>query len=133
MFPLFGIWLTELQGIAMLGIASLCSVFLACALLGLRAWAWWAALVYYVALTSSLVLTLCLSSYPELLSTMRFPPTEMEILGGLPLQGFHLAIFFGLPLLATLGLLVHAKRYFGAGRPVVGSKVETNGWLDTQA
>jgi hypothetical protein len=44
----------------------------------------------------------------------------MEALDGLPFQGFHFAVFFGVPLLLTLGLILFSKRYFGAEHQVVG-------------
>jgi hypothetical protein len=43
---------------------------------------------------------------------MNFPPTEMEILHGLPFQGYHFAVFFGLPLILTLFLLLASKGHF---------------------
>ena len=70
-------------------------------------------------LACSSVLTLVLTSYPELLALMVFPPTEIELLDGLPLQGWHLAAFFGLPLLLTLVVLVMSKRHFGPQRPAL--------------
>jgi hypothetical protein len=36
----------------------------------------------------------------------------MEALQGIPLQGFHLAVFFGIPLLLTLGVIIFSKRHF---------------------
>jgi hypothetical protein len=44
---------------------------------------------------------------------MRFPPTELEFLDGLPFQGFHFALFIAIPLFLTLGLIVFSKQYFG--------------------
>jgi hypothetical protein len=38
----------------------------------------------------------------------------MEILGGLPLQGHHFAIFCGLPLILTLVVLLTSKGHFQA-------------------
>jgi hypothetical protein len=63
-------------------------------------------------MTLSSFLTLLKSSYSDILSKMQFPPTEMEFLGGLPVQGYHFAILVGIPLLLTLGVIVLAKRHF---------------------
>ena len=50
----------------------------------------------------------------DILSKLNFPPTEAEILQGMPLQGYHLAVLAGIPLLLTMGLLVLSKRHFRA-------------------
>jgi hypothetical protein len=114
-FPLFGVWLVDLQGILLLDILIAC---LACLIWGtfrLRTWAWWGSLIYFGLLTSSSILTLCRSSLSDILSRMKFAPTETEALQGLPFQGWHLAAFIGIPLLLTLGLIIFSKRYFRTG------------------
>ncbi|MGA9351918.1 MAG: hypothetical protein WBW48_24370 [Anaerolineae bacterium] len=112
-FPLFGVLLVDIQGILLLDILIVC---LACLIWGtfrLRTWAWWGSVIYFGLITSSSILTLCRSSLSDILSRMKFAPTEMEALQGLPFQGWHLAAFIGIPLLLTLGLIILSKRYFG--------------------
>jgi hypothetical protein len=65
-------------------------------------------------LTFSAVFTFLQSSYMEILESLNFPPTEVGFLDGVPLRGFHLAIFFGVPLLAKLGIIVLSRRHFRA-------------------
>jgi hypothetical protein len=77
------------------------------------AWAWWGSLATFGLLTLSVVLTLAGSGYLDILSRMEFPPTEVEILDGVPLQGIHFAVFVGLPLLLTLVAILLSKRHFG--------------------
>jgi len=111
-FPLFGVLLVDLQGILLLDILIAC---LACLIWGtfrLRTWAWWGSLLYFGLLTSSSILTLCRCSLSDILSKMKFAPTEMEALQGLPFQGWLMAAFIGIPLLLTLGLIILSKRYF---------------------
>jgi hypothetical protein len=111
-FPLFGILLVDIAGILLLDILIAC---LACLIWGtfrLRTWAWWGSLIYFGLLTSSSILTLCRCSLSDILSRMKFAPTEMEALQGLPFQGWHLAAFIGIPLLLTLGLIILSRRYF---------------------
>jgi hypothetical protein len=74
--------------------------------------AMWAASIYFALMASTTILTFLRSGFAELLSRMNFPPTEMEVLAGVPLRGSHLAIFFGVPLVATLGLILLSKRHF---------------------
>jgi hypothetical protein len=115
-FPLFGVWLVDFQGILLLDILIACLACLTWGTFRLRTWAWWGSLIYFGLLTSSSILTLCRSSLSDILSRMKFAPTEMEALQGLPFQGWHLAAFIGIPLLLTLGLILLSKRYFTEGR-----------------
>ena len=116
LFPLFGLFLTGLQGILLIDVSAICLAFLIWGTLRLRTSAWWGSLLFVGLLTLSALITFSTSSYPDILSLMRFPPTEMEFLDGLPFHGVHFAAFFGIPLLITLGLTVYSKRYFGAAQ-----------------
>ncbi len=113
-FPLFGAWVNELQGIVLLDISILCLVGLTWGTLGLRKWAWWGALLYFGLMTVSWMITLVSSSWSDILTTMDFPPFEMELLQGLPLQGVHFAVLVGIPLVLTLGAIIRAKHCFEA-------------------
>jgi multisubunit Na+/H+ antiporter MnhE subunit len=112
MFPLFGRILSGLEGIFFLDFSIACLVCLAWGTLKRQTWAWWGSWVYFALMTLSSFLTLLKSSYSDILSKMQFPPTEMEFLGGLPLQGYHFAVLTGIPLLITLGVIVVARRHF---------------------
>jgi hypothetical protein len=111
-FPLFGLMLVDLAGFLLIDVSIFCLAGLTWGLLKLRPWAWWGALVYLSLLTLSVIMTFSQYTLLDILARMRFPPTEMEILDGLPFHGFHLALALGVPLLITLGLLVYSKRYF---------------------
>lgn len=119
MFPFFGVFLFDLQGILLLDVSIVLLVGLIWGTLKLRTWAWWGALIYFGLMAFSSILTFLKSSYLDILSGMRFPPTEMEALDGVPLQGFHLAMFFGIPLLATLGVIILSKRHLQTGNPTL--------------
>jgi hypothetical protein len=114
MFPVFGVFLFGFQGILLLDISIACLVCLVWGTLRLRMWAWWGSVVYSSLITFSTILTLFKSSYSTILSGLEFPPREIEFLGGLPVQGYHFAVLVGIPLLITLGLVIHSKRYFKA-------------------
>ena len=111
-FPLFGTFLSGLHGILLLDVSIVCLVFLAWSTLRLRIWAWWVALIYFGVMTLSSITTLFKSSYAGILAVMNFPPREIEFLDGVPIQGYHLAVFVGIPLLLTLGAIVLSKRHF---------------------
>jgi hypothetical protein len=114
-FPLFGTFLSGLEGILLLDVSILLLVFLTWGTMRLRPWAWWGSLVYLGLLTVSSILTLVRSSYAEILAVINFPPREIEFLDGVPIQGTHLAVFIGVPLLLTVAVIVVSKRCFTAG------------------
>jgi hypothetical protein len=119
LFPLFGAWLSGLQGITALSVAIVGLAGLTWGVFARRTWAWWGMLVVFCLLTVSTVVTLSTTTYAGLLSLLNLPPAEMEILGGVPLQGWHLAAFFGLPLILTVVALLVARRHLApAGQPV---------------
>ena len=123
-FPLFGTWAFELQGILLLDAAIACLALLTWGVLRQRAWAWWGSLIYFGLMTSSAIVTLSTSSYADILSILSFPPTEMAFLDGLPFQGFHFAVLIGIPLLLTLGVIVLARPHFGAGVKISNGLVD---------
>ena len=51
-----------------------------------------------------------------ILAPLNLPSFEMERLSGMPLDGIHFAIAIGIPLIATLGLILYARRDFARGR-----------------
>lgn len=111
-FPLFGVWLSDKQGFVTLDVAIVSFVCLTWGVLRQRMWAWWGSVAYFGLLTVSTVVTLARSSFAEILTSMQLPPTEMEMLKGVPLQGVHFVPFVGLPLLITLGVILFSRRHF---------------------
>jgi hypothetical protein len=116
-FPLFGAWTTGLQGIALLDISILCLAGLIWGTLGLKRWAWWGGLLYFGLMSVSWIVTLVNSSWSDILMAMDFPPREMELLRGIPLQGVHFAVLAGIPLVLTLVAIILARRCFGTQVP----------------
>jgi len=115
-FPFFHVLIFELRGIELIGLSVLILVGLIWGLLRLRRWAWWGSLVYWGFLTFSTIAALSRYSLAGLLARMKFAPTEMDILDGIPIHGAHLAVLAGIPLLATLGLLAYSGRFFRTRR-----------------
>ena len=111
-FPVFGTFFFDLEGFALLVASILWLGLLLWGTLRQRAWAWWGATLYFLLLTVSTLLTFATTTYADLLARMQFPPTEVEILDGVPLQGFHLALFFGLPLVLTLVAILRSRGCF---------------------
>lgn len=109
LYPLFGTWLTGLTGIVALTLTAFCLGFLAWGILEQYCWAWWGGILLLGAFTASTIVTLVTSSYAELLSLLNFPATELEFLKDIPAQGYHFALFVGVPLVITLVVLALSK------------------------
>jgi hypothetical protein len=112
MFPAFGVFVFGLQGILLLTIAIACLVCLIWGTLQRKLWAWWGSVVLLGLFTFSTVLTFFSYSYMAILSGLAFPPREMEILGGVPAQGYHFAVMVGIPLVITWVIALLSKRHF---------------------
>ena len=113
-FPLFGTFLYGLPGIVVLDIAIFSLVLLTWGTLRARMWAWWASLAIFALITTSTLATLVGANYADILAVLAFPPTEIDILDGLPIQGYHLAALVGMPLVLTLATIVLSRRHFRA-------------------
>ena len=108
--------LTDLPGILAIDAAFVVLAVIIWGTFKRQTWAWWGALAYYGIITLSTIWTFARLTWVDILSVMRFAPTEMEALGGIPAHGLHIAAFVGLPLLATLGWILYSRRFFGAHR-----------------
>ncbi len=120
LFPLMGRFASGMQGIELLTLSIAVLICLTWATFSRRRWAWWGSLIYSALMTTSLLVTLVRSSWAELLQVLQFPPREVEMLDGLPFQGYHLAILIGVPLIITLGVIVWARPYFAPSSPNSG-------------
>jgi hypothetical protein len=110
--PVFHVLIFEPQSLTLIALSVLVLVALIWGMLRLRRWAWWGGLIYWGYLTFSSIAALSRMTFLEIISKMRFTPTEVDILDGIPIHGAHLAVLAGIPLLVTLGLIAHSRRYF---------------------
>jgi hypothetical protein len=117
-YPAFGVFLYGLPGIALIDISILCLIVLIWGILRRHPWAWWGTVILWGLFTVSLCLTWVNTDYPSLLAGLAFPAREMDMLDGIPLQGFHLAILTGIPCFITWILALASKRFFQASPPL---------------
>jgi hypothetical protein len=108
--PAFGVWVTGLPGIVGLTAAIALSLLLAWGITRGAAGATWAAAVFLTLLLLSVVISFARTTHAELLALASFPPYEVELLSDVPLQGWMLSVFFGLPLASTVILAIAAGR-----------------------
>jgi MFS family permease len=118
-FPALGVFVFGLQGILLLDLSITCLACLTWGTLRRKAWAWWGSVIGLGLFTFSTVLTLSRYDYSAILSGLAFPPREMEILGGIPVQGYHFAVLVGIPLFITWLVAIRSKRHFETGHPVL--------------
>jgi hypothetical protein len=115
MYPALGVFVFGMQGILLLDISIACLVCLIWGTWRRQMWAWWGAVILMGLFTFSTLLAFFRSSYSTLLSGLAFPPREIEVLGGVPVQGYHFAVLVGIPLLITWGLAILSRRHFRSG------------------
>ena len=113
-YPAFGIFLYGLPGIALIDLSILCLIALIWGILQRRPWAWRGAVILWGLFTVSLCITWINTDYTSLLAGLAFPARELDMLDGIPLQGFHLAILTGTPCFITWILARVSKRFFQA-------------------
>ncbi|MBN1137302.1 MAG: hypothetical protein JXM73_12005 [Anaerolineae bacterium] len=113
LFPLFGTLLGGLDGIYLIDAAVLILGLLLWGAWQQYMWAWWGSAVYYAILAATWLVTFAQTPWADLLAWLQFAPTELEALSGMPLQGYELGVFVGLPMLACLVVILACRRHFG--------------------
>jgi hypothetical protein len=116
MFPMFGqLWLGR-QPVYLITLCILSIGVLMYGIIQLKAWAWWGTLLAVSALATSTILSF--SKYPlyQIILMMKLPEYEINLFNQIPIvHYYHLVNLFAPPLLVTLGLLIHSRKYFGKG------------------
>jgi len=113
LFPLFGTLVGGRDGIYLTDLAVLVLGLLLWGTWNQRMWAWWGSVATYGVLAATWLVTFARTPYADLLAWLQFAPAEMEALSGIPLQGWELGVFVGLPMLACLGVVLACRRHFG--------------------
>jgi len=108
LFPILTGWVTDLPGYALVDASILSLLVVIWGTVRRRAWAWWAAVIYFIGMTVLWVGTLATTTWPGLLAVLSFPAYEVDLLDGVPAQGWHFALLVGLPLAGTLVALGRA-------------------------
>lgn len=114
MFPLFGTWVAGLTGIVLIDVSIISLALILWGIVRTKRWAWWCVLAYVCIMAFSYVVTFLASSWMEILSAANLPPSEMQILDGMPLHGHYFAILVGLPFLLSVVLIVRSRSCFNA-------------------
>jgi len=114
-FPLFGHILLGLPGILIVDFTIAITVILILGVSQSHYWAWWCAVVFLSLITASSTVTFLTIPPHDILAQMRFAPLEVEALSGIPMRGYHLALFVGVIPGATLFALAVSRRNFIGG------------------
>jgi len=113
LFPVFGTLMGGPDGFYMTSAVVLALVLLLWSTWKRYAWAWWGSAIYYAVLAATWIVTFARTSYADLLAWLQLAPTEMKALSGIPLQGYEIGLFVGLPMLACLCVTLASRRHFG--------------------
>jgi len=111
-FPFFNQFLSGLNGYMVIDGCILLSAILAWGLYRGSLTAWSVSIVYLIALIASSVSAFLLVPPTGIFSLLDLAEIEVDAVSNIPLQGYMLAIFFSLPLLFCLGLLLVSKKHY---------------------
>ena len=111
-FPFFCIFMHNLEGIMLIEVTLIVLIVLIFGTLQGKRWAWWGAMLYFFVWIVSLVITFLNNSFLDMLTILSFPAKEMSVFQRLPLHGYHIIIFFGLPLMVMIIIVYRSKKYF---------------------
>ena len=113
LFPVFGHFLL---GRPSAYIISLCILVLCALIYGiarLKKWAWWGALGFIALLAISTTMSFSRYSFHDMIVLLNPPTYELELLDKLAIFYDHSLVgLLAAPLVFTLGLIVHSRRYF---------------------
>lgn len=111
-FPLFGIFVHGMKGMICMELSLVVLILLCFGTLQQKRWAWWSGIVFFLTWIVSIAVTFLNHSFMDILAVLKFPAREYEAVRNVPLQGYHMIIFLGLPLVLTLYLIYKSKPYF---------------------
>lgn len=111
-FPLWGYWLVNLPGFIALSISILFFIILIIGTAKQKLWAWWASMIYFIAVAVSTLITLSMSQFSEIIRLLKLPLKESDALMNFPLEGIHLSAICSLPFIVTLAVILFSKKYF---------------------
>ncbi len=111
-FPFFGNWLFGIEGAITITISILYLIALIVGTINYKLLSWWASVIYFSFFIISLIITLFSSNLTEIITILKFPPTEANALLNIPLESIHLSLIFGIPLILTIGLTIYSRKYF---------------------
>ena len=115
LFPFFGTLLGGIEGVYLTSAAVMLLGLLLWGAWNRQVWAWWGSAAYYALLGASWIITFARTPYLDLLAWLQFAPLETGALSGMPLQGYEIGLFVGLPMLATMGVVLAGRRHYGHG------------------
>ena len=116
-FPLFGRVVLGLPGVLIIDLSIATAVILTWGIARRCYWAWWCAVVFLCLMTTSLAVTFLTNPPHDIVAQMPFAPLEAEALSGMPMRGYHLALFVGaIPAAMLIAVAVSRCSFIGGGR-----------------
>lgn len=111
-FPFFGKFTSGSQGVQLIDLSVIILVLLTWGVLTKKIWAWGGSVLYFLIMILTSTITFLRNPLKDLFTSTKFAPLEQEILLKMPFQGYHFLIFFSIPLIITLIILIKSKPHF---------------------
>jgi hypothetical protein len=111
-FPVFGHAVLGLPGTVLVDLSIATTVILVWGISQRYYWSWWCAVVFLGLLTASCAATFLTITPHDIVAQLPLAPLEKGALSGIPMRGYHLALFVGVIPTATLVAVVVSRRSF---------------------
>jgi hypothetical protein len=118
-FPFFGNWLIDFPGFIVITVSILIFVALIIGTLRIKSWAWWVSFIYLCVFSLSLSMTLIPSNVEEIVTLLNLPATESKALINIPLEGLHLFLIAGVPLILSIAAIIYSRKFYGESKITV--------------
>ncbi len=116
-FPLFGRVVLGLPGVLIIDLSIAIAVILTWGVARRCYWAWWCAVVFLGLMITSSTVTFLTNPMSHIVAQMPFAQLEVEALSGMPMRGYHLALFVGaIPAATLIAVAVSRRSFLGGGR-----------------
>jgi hypothetical protein len=117
LFPLFGRAVFGLSGTLLVDLSIAATVVIIWGISKRHYWSWWCAIGFLGFITTSWAVTFLNIPPHDIIARMPLAPLEVEALSGVPMRGYHLALFAGVIPAAALIAVAVSHRAFRRRHP----------------
>jgi len=116
LFPLFGRVVLGLPGTVLVDLSIATTVILIWGISQRYYWSWWCAVVFLGLFTTSCAATFLTIPPHDIVAQLPLAPLEVEALSGIPMRGYHVALFVGvIPTATLIAVAVSRPSFIGPG------------------
>ncbi len=116
LFPLFGRVVLGLPGTVLVDLSIATTVILVWGISQRYYWSWWCAVVFLSLIVASSAATFLTVPPHDIVAQLPLAPLEVEALSGIPMRGYHLALFVGvIPAATLIAVAISRRSFIGVG------------------